>query len=79
MEIYWHKLTGPLWISQTNKSGGPTCNNDIASSDGVTCQNGGTQLNRYTCVCPGGLFGKHCESHLLGKVHLTSNIKYINK
>ena len=33
-------------------------------NDGINCQNGGTQLNKNTCVCPGGLFGRNCESNL---------------
>ena len=36
---------------------------EISSSDRINCQNGGTQINSYTCECPGGLFGKNCELH----------------
>ena len=36
----------------------------------VNCQNGGTQINRNTCRCPGPLFGKYCELHLLILIYI---------
>ena len=40
------------------------CVAESVINDGINCQNGGTQINKCTCVCPGGLFGTHCESNL---------------
>ena len=43
----------------------------------VNCSNGGTQLERYTCICPGGLTGDYCKSHLTG--FCLYNLQIINK
>ena len=43
----------------------------------VNCSNGGTQLERYTCICPGGLTGDYCESTLA--VLFLYNLQIINK
>ena len=32
------------------------------SSPETMCKNGGTPIDSYTCMCPGGLVGKNCES-----------------
>ena len=40
------------------------CVAESVINDGVNCQNGGTEINKCTCLCPGGLFGTHCESNL---------------
>ena len=40
---------------------------EISSNNGVNCENGGTLIDKYTSkpirICPGGLYGKNCESH----------------
>ena len=36
----------------------------LANSE-INCKNGGTQINKDTCICPGGIFGKYCESYLI--------------
>ena len=45
-------------------SGDTTRLSAISSTKGMICNNGGTQIGSNLCMCPGGLVGKNCESHL---------------
>ena len=45
---------------------------EISTPDGTMCKNGGTPIDSYTCMCPGGLVGKTCELNNL--CHLYNHI-----
>ena len=47
---------------------------EMSSPDGTMCKNGGTPIDGYTCMCPGGLVGKTCEFNNL--CHLYNHIAF---
>ena len=57
VKFFEYKLMVPWYIYNTGYTAGPVTNDAIKC-----CQNGGTPIDSNTCVCPGGLVGKYCES-----------------
>ena len=69
-EIFYELMNVPWLIGFTSHlalpvnikiNTGSSAGLQISLSTGIDCQNGGTPINSNTCLCPGALFGKHCE------------------